>query len=71
MTPIQGSSWFEKLYKASVDVNGPEVAALCQSAKENNIFVVMGINERDELSIGTIYNTLLTIDNEGKLIGET
>ncbi|MGB6328059.1 MAG: carbon-nitrogen hydrolase family protein [Halarcobacter sp.] len=69
MTPVQGSAWFEKLYKASVDVPGPEVTALCQAAKENNIFVVMGINERDEHSIGTIYNTLLVIDNEGNLIG--
>jgi aliphatic nitrilase len=70
MTPVQGSPWFEKLYKASVDIDGPEVTTLCKVAKANNIFVVMGINERDEVSIGTIYNTLLIIDNEGKLIGK-
>ena len=70
MTPIQGSPWFEKLYKQSVDVPSNEIDILCKAARDRSIYVVIGINERDNNSSGSIYNTLLTIDNQGKLIGK-
>lgn len=69
MTPVQGSAWYEKLYKASVAVPSPEIDRICQAAKENNIHIVIGINERGE-SYGEIYNTNLIIDNHGNLIGK-
>jgi hypothetical protein len=46
MTPVQGSKWYEELYKNSVDVAGPEIKKLCLAAKDNDIHIVMGINER-------------------------
>lgn len=69
MTPVQGSKWYEQLYKNSVAVSDPAIARLCEAAKANNITVVIGINERGE-SYGEIYNTNLIIDNHGKLIGK-
>ena len=69
MTPVQGSKWYEELYKNSVDVTGPEIKKLCLAAKENDIHVVMGINERGT-SYGEIYNTNLIIDNKGVIIGK-
>lgn len=69
MTPIQGSKWYEKLYKSAVWVDGPEVAKVCKAALENQCFVVIGINERGQ-SFGEIYNTNLIIDNKGKIIGK-
>lgn len=69
MTPVQGSAWYEKLYKASVAVPSPEIDRICQAAKENNIHIVIGINERGD-SYGEIYNTNLIIDNHGNLIGK-
>lgn len=69
MTPVQGSKWYEQLYKNSVAVSDPAIARLCEAAKANNITVVVGINERGE-SYGEIYNTNLIIDNHGKLIGK-
>lgn len=68
MNPIEGSSWYEKLYKASVDVPSVYVDMLCKSAKENNTYVVIGINERAEHTAGGIYNTLLFISNGGEII---
>ena len=44
--PVQGSKWYEELYKNSVDVAGPEIKKLCLAAKDNDIHIVMGINER-------------------------
>jgi aliphatic nitrilase len=69
MTPVQGSAWYEKLYKASVAVPSAEIERLLQAAKENDIHIVIGINERGD-SYGEIYNTNLIIDNKGKLIGK-
>ena len=69
MTPVQGSKWYEKLYKSAITADGSEVKRLCDAAKEFNIHVVIGINEKGT-SYGEIYNTNLIIDNNGTLIGK-
>lgn len=69
MTPVQGSKWYEKLYKNSITVPGPETERLCEAAKEHNCHIVIGVNERGQ-SFGEIYNTNLIIDNKGSLIGK-
>ena len=69
MTPVQGSKWYEELYKASVDVSGPDIKRLCLAAKDNDIQIVIGINERGK-SYGEIYNTNLIIDNKGVINGK-
>lgn len=69
MSPVQGSKWYEKLYKNSVGADGPEVAKICKSAFENQCHVVIGINERGR-SFGEIYNTNLIINDKGKIIGK-
>jgi aliphatic nitrilase len=69
MTPVQGSKWYEALYKNSVAAPGPEIDRICKAAKDCNCHIVIGINERGD-SYGEIYNTNLIIDNNGKLIGK-
>ena len=69
MTPVQGSKWYEELYKCSVAVTDESMQPLFHAAKENNIHIVIGINERGD-SYGEIYNTNLIIDNNGILIGK-
>ena len=69
MTPVQGSKWYEQLYKNSVAISDPAILKICDAAKANNIHVVIGINERGD-SYGEIYNTNLIIDNHGQLIGK-
>jgi len=69
MTPVQGSKWYEKLYKSAITVDGSEVKRICDAAKEFNIHIVIGINEKGT-SFGEIYNTNLIIDNNGNLIGK-
>jgi aliphatic nitrilase len=69
MTPVQGSKWYEKLYKSAITADGSEVKRICNAAKEFNIHIVIGINERGT-SFGEIYNTNLIIDNLGNLIGK-
>lgn len=69
MTPVQGSRWYEQLYVNSITVPGPEVDRICEAARENNIHIVIGVNERGQ-SFGELYNTNLIIDNKGNLIGK-
>ncbi len=69
MTPIQGSKWYEQLYKNAVAVSDPNILRICRAAKANNIHIVIGINERGD-SYGEIYNTNLIIDNHGTIIGK-
>lgn len=69
MTPVQGSKWYEELYKNSVAVTDPCMNSLYAAAKEYKMNIVIGINERGE-SYGEIYNTNLIIDHNGNVIGK-
>ncbi len=69
MTPVQGSKWYEALYKSAVKVDDDVMKPLYEAAKNHNCHIVIGINERGD-SYGAIYNTNLIIDNQGKLIGK-
>jgi len=69
MTPVQGSAWFEKLYTASIEVPGPEIAIVQDAARETGSIVVIGVNERDPISVGTLYNSVVFIDEDGSILG--
>jgi nitrilase len=69
MTPVQGSKWYEQLYKSAVKTDDNFMQPLYDAAKNHNCHIVIGINERGD-SYGEIYNTNLIIDNTGKLIGK-
>ena len=69
MSPVEGSPWFEKLCRSAIEVPGPEVQRLQQCARANKINVVIGVNERPAHSLATLYNTLLTIGADGRLLG--
>ncbi len=68
-SPLDGGEWFQRLHDASVSATGPEVRAIAGAAKRHGAYVVIGINERSPIGAGTIFNTLLTIDDRGRLIG--
>ena len=69
MTPGKGSPWFERLFRAAIDIPGPEVDALRTAAQAAGAQVVIGVNERDPFSMGTLYNSLLFIGGDGELLG--
>jgi aliphatic nitrilase len=68
--PVTGSAWFEKLARASILVPGPEIDQLCAAARQAGVHVVIGVNERSPVSLGTIFNTLVFIGPDGKVIGK-
>ena len=69
LNPVEGSAWYERLLRASILVPGAETDALCAAARRLKIHIVIGVNERTDYSLGVIFNTVLTIDEEGRLIG--
>lgn len=69
MNPFEGSRFFRELYKASVLVPSVHTDRLCLAARETNTYVVIGINERSPVSMGTIYNTNLIIGPDGTVLG--
>ncbi len=54
----------------AVEVPSPATDALCRAAKRAGIDVVIGVAERDSVTGGTVYCTLLFIGREGKLLGK-
>ena len=68
--PVTGSAWFDKLVRASVFVPGPEIEVVCAAAAAHNAYVVIGVNERGPVSLGTLYNTLVFIGPDGTIIGK-
>lgn len=69
MNPIEASPWFEKLARSAIELPGPEIAKIAQAAARHRINVVVGVNERNRHGIGTLYNTLVTIADDGRIIG--
>ncbi len=54
-----------RLYELAVTVPGPVTQAVGEAARRAGAVVVLGVNERDH---GSLYNTQLVFDEEGRLI---
>lgn len=65
MPPVLMGKEHLRLYEEAITVPGPELEAVCQTARSTGMVVVLGVNERDG---GSLYNTQLIIDAEGNLL---
>jgi nitrilase len=54
----------------AVEIPSPATDRLCETAGQTHIDVVIGIAERDSRTQGTVYCTLLFIDNQGRIMGK-
>ena len=62
---------YVKLVENSVSVPDKSTDDLCNAAKENTINVAIGMNERNtEASNSSVYNSMLFIDDQGKILGK-
>ena len=53
----------------AMEIPSPQSDQLCAAAKSANVDVVIGVAERDVVTRGTVYCTLLFISNEGEILG--
>ena len=60
--------WANYLW-SSVEVPGRETEALCKAAKKADAYVVIGINERDRIYPGRMYNSILYLSPRGEVMG--
>ena len=66
LAPTEINEFNNKLFNEAVEIGGRETDVLAKAAKDAGCGVVMGMHERDG---GTLYNTLLFIDEHGEIIG--
>src|SRR6186997_1516268 len=57
-----------ELFKNSVEIPGPETAALGQAARDASAYVVMGVCEKIANTTGTMFNTQIYFGPDGSLI---
>jgi nitrilase len=60
--------WFRLLAENAVEVPGPATERLGSIARDNGVWLVIGVEERESHG-GTIYNTVLYFSSEGALVG--
>ncbi|UFS62121.1 carbon-nitrogen hydrolase family protein [Sulfurimonas sp. HSL-3221] len=61
-------SLYARFLDAAVALPSPEVKSLCDAAAAAHVYLAIGINERSA-SGGSVYNTLLFIGPEGRVLG--
>ena len=65
-------NWYDKskkLVEESIFVPGPETKSLCEASKSSGVIICIGINERDREHTNSIYNSIIFIDDNGKMLG--
>lgn len=69
-SPLSDTWWTAaaELLENGILLNGPEVDALKQAAKRAGATLIIGVNELDLQTKGTLYCTMLTISPEGELL---
>ena len=67
MRSPEGRDDFRRYYESAIEVPGPSTARLSEAAQANNIYLVIGVIERDG---GTLYCTVLFFSPEGVLLGK-
>jgi aliphatic nitrilase len=60
---------YAELLANAVEIPGPATARLGAAARAADAIVVMGVNEREATS-GTLYNTLVYLGRDGRLLGK-
>ena len=63
------ADWF-RYWDNSLEVPGKGTEKLGELAKDNNIYLVIGVMEKDPLFKGTLYCTILYFSPEGVLVGK-
>lgn len=61
---------WRELFQNAVEIPSADTDIICEAARKADAYVVMGLNERDSVYQGTLYNTALFIDRTGKIIGK-
>jgi nitrilase len=67
-SPIYNHDFFRRLVANSMLVPGPELQRVCKTVRKCGVFVVLGLNEGTEASVGCIWNTNVLIGDDGSIL---
>jgi len=62
-------SFYRKLFSSAVEIPGPGIKRICETAKTAGTIVVLGVCERRPKTTGTLYNSQVFIDHQGEILG--
>jgi nitrilase len=66
----EGRRLWQRYWENAVDVPSRATEAMGEAARQANTYLVVGVIERDEISRGTLYCTLLYFAPDGRLLGK-
>lgn len=66
--PTENHSFFSKLAAQSLYMDGPEIKAIRNAARNTNTIVSIGISEKVRYSSATLFNTNLLIGRDGQVL---
>lgn len=69
-SPLKHDKFFVRLFKEAVEIPSPATDELCRAAKSADVHVVIGVTEKIPTNMGTMWNTNLIIDRQGKILGK-
>lgn len=61
--------YYRVMFDNAVTVPGPATDELCEAANDAGVAVVIGVNEKEPDTAGTMYNSQLFIDANGTVLG--
>ncbi|KAF2660816.1 putative nitrilase [Lophiostoma macrostomum CBS 122681] len=61
----RGRKWYAKYYNSAISISSPDFEKLCAVAEKNNVFLSVGIIEKDG---ATLYCTAVLIGRDGQLL---
>ncbi|KAI0166167.1 carbon-nitrogen hydrolase [Xylariaceae sp. FL1272] len=61
----RGRAWYRKYYDSAVKVPSPEVDTIAKAARTHNVYIQVGIIEKDE---GTLYCSALLLGRNGSVL---
>lgn len=59
---------YQRFFLNSVEIPGPETAAIGDACRAGNIWAVVGVTERLAHTTGTLYNTQITVNPQGEIV---
>lgn len=68
LRPVDQHGLFRELHDNSIEIPSMQFQRLAEIAKESKVFLSVGITEKSSLSVGTLWNSNLLFNPEGKLI---
>jgi nitrilase len=63
--PMSDGDWYARFQEQSVDVDGDDLAPVCEAARRAGVWVTLGVTER--VPSGTLYNTVVYVAPSGTI----